>query len=210
MSALLIRIPVMSMGLSVYLLDLGAARGAIGSGDEKLRRMIGGRFKRQIAAADVEFDDEVQGGAPSRYEALRAVIEGGPFDSRYGFQYGYAYQLVCEFYGKPLFNNDFSPYRGSWLEEVDAGLAQLGIKAVELTEFAYGAPPSPLPRPEWVPGYGEWSPEKCREALDQWENTTPDERQALDSEVREAIESCVEWLRAAQKKEGFGVAGFNH
>ena len=200
----------MSMGLSVYLVDLRVARDAIGSGDVKLRRMIGGRFKRQIASADEQFSHEIEQGAPSRYEALRAVIEGGPFDDRYGFQYGYAYQLVCEFYGKALFNNDFSPYRGSWLEDVDAGLAQLGIKAVELTEFTYGSPPSPLPRPEWVPEYGEWSPEECREALAQWESTTPDQRQAVDREVREAIESCVGWFREAQKKDGFGIAGFNY
>ncbi|GAA3943835.1 hypothetical protein GCM10023085_27280 [Actinomadura viridis] len=197
----------MSYSLSLYLVDLDKVRGAIGSQDDKLRRMIGGRFKAQIAHSDDWFSSEIESGAPTRYDAVRAVINGGPYDEQYGFQYGYAYQMICEFYGRHLFNNHFSPFRGDWLETVDEGLRTLGIK-VAVTDFMYGSVPSSLPRPEHLPCYGEWAPEECAQALAQWEATTPEQRAALDPEVLEAIESCIEWTREAQARPGTGVAGF--
>ena len=199
----------MSYGLSLYLVDLAKLHGAVGSGDDKLRRMIGGRFKDRLAHDDEYFASEIEAGAPTRYEAVRAVIEGGPFDKKHAFQYGYAFRTICEFYGRPLFNNHFSPFRGNWLEIVDEGLAALGITAVHVTDFMYGTPPSPIPSDD-LPTYGEWSPAQCEQALTQWEATTPDQRNALDSEVLEAIESCIDWTREAQTRPGWGVAGFGH
>ncbi|MET7621558.1 hypothetical protein [Streptomyces sp. NPDC005408] len=194
----------MSYGLSIYKVDIPTVRGAVGCGEERMRRMIGGRFKRQLAADDEYFAYEIERGAPTRYEALRAVIEGGPFDDEYGFQYGYAYKMVCEFYGRPLFNNHFSPFRGSWLSDVDEGLAELGIKAVAVSDFSYGSLPGPLPSTD-LPRYGEWSPAQCREALAQWEASTPQQHGAVDPEVLAAIESCVDWIREA---DGKGIVGF--
>ncbi|GAA4897219.1 hypothetical protein LX16_1162 [Stackebrandtia albiflava] len=186
----------MSFSLSPYLVDLRKARGAIGSEDEKLRRMIGGKFKAAMAHADDWFADQIAGGAPTRYDALRAVVDGGPFDDAYGFQYGYAFEMICGFFGRSLNNNAFSPFRSGWLARVDEGLAALGVTAVEVSEFSYGSPPAPLPRPaEFVPAYGEWSPKQCRTALAQWNAATAEAREALDPEVLEAVESCVAWMR---------------
>ncbi|MFC3999929.1 hypothetical protein ACFOVU_28720 [Nocardiopsis sediminis] len=199
----------MSFGLSVYVIDLAVARGAIGSGDEKQRRMIGGRFKRRLAADDSHFSFEIERGAPTRYEALRAVIDGGPYDERHAFQYAYAYQLICEFHGRPCFNNHFSPFKSGWLERVDKGMAALGIDAATVGDFMYGGLPPGLPRPDDLPDYGEWSVDQCRRALAQWEASTPEQRQALDREVLEAIESCTQWWRDAIAV-GRGVAGFVH
>lgn len=194
----------MSYGLSVYLVDIPTVRGVIAGGDERVRRMIGGRFKRSMASDDDYFAYEIGNGAPTRYEALRAVIDGGPFDEEHGFQYGYAYKMICEFYGRPLSNNHFSPFRGSWLRDVDEGLVQLGIKAVAVTDFSYGSLPAPLPSGE-LPRYGEWSPGQCQEALTQWEASTPQQREAVAPEVLVAIESCVDWMRGAGDR---GIVGF--
>ncbi|CAM5500320.1 hypothetical protein GCM10010329_72920 [Streptomyces spiroverticillatus] len=198
----------MSYSLSLYLVDPSTVRSAVGSGDDKLRRMIGGRFKSRMAHDDQWFASEIAEGAPTRYEALRAVIAGGPFEEPSAFQYTYAYQMVCEFHGRFLDNSSFSPFRGSWLEEVEKGMAALGMTAVELTDFSYGSPPSPLPRPVEVPGYGEWSAADCAEALRQWRASTPEQRDRLDDEVLRAVESVVGWLEAAEAKEGAGVVGF--
>ncbi|XVQ12692.1 DUF7691 family protein [Spirillospora sp. CA-255316] len=198
----------MSYSLSLYLVDLAKVNGAIGGQDDKLRRMIGGRFKSQLAHDDEYFASEIEAGAPTRYDAVRAVIEGGPYDESYAFQYAYAYELICQFYGRRLFNNHFSPFRGAWLETVDEGLAALGIKAVSVTDFMYGTVPSELPTPEHLPCYGEWSADQCAEALTQWEATTQEQRDSLDHEVLEAIQSCIEWTREAQNRPGWGVAGF--
>ncbi|MEU7629480.1 hypothetical protein AB0C34_05780 [Nocardia sp. NPDC049220] len=72
----------------------------------------------------------------------------------------------------------------------------------------YHALPSALPRPNILPGYGEWSPEQCAEALVQWESTTSRDRAAIDHEVLAAIESCIAWIREAQVRPGWGIAGF--
>ncbi|WP_236244547.1 hypothetical protein [Streptomyces sp. CC210A] len=137
----------MSYALSPYLVDIDKARAAVASGDDKLRRMIGGRFKQQMAHADAWFADELGQGAPSRYEALRAVVAGGPFDAAHAFQYGYAYQMICEFHGRWLFNNDFSPFRSGWLERVDEGLREVGVTVVAVTDFMYGSVPAPCRAP---------------------------------------------------------------
>ncbi|MFF0744666.1 hypothetical protein ACFYVL_30130 [Streptomyces sp. NPDC004111] len=198
----------MSYSLSLYLVDPAKVRAVIGSGDDKLRRMMGGAYKSEFPRDDDYFDSEIERGAPKRYDALCAVIAGGPFEEEHAWQYGYAYEMVCRFFGRHLNNNSFSPFRGAWLEEVDKGLARLGITAVEITEFNYGSVPSPLPRPDFVPNYGEWSAEQCATALTQWRASTPEQRAELDPEVLEAVESIVDWLERAAAKEGAGVVGF--
>jgi hypothetical protein len=200
----------MSLSLTLYHVDLAQARGAIGSRDDKLRRQLGGRFKADMARADEWFDSAIEGGAPKRYDALRAVIDGGPFDERFGFQYGYAYEMICRHFGRYLNNNSFSPFRGDWLEDVDKGLAQLGISAVKVTSFMVGGLPDPLPRPDDFPGYDEWSEAACREALAQWTAADAARRAAVDGEVLAAIESCAGWMRAVVAKRGSGVAGFGY
>ncbi|GAA5053671.1 DUF7691 family protein [Nocardia callitridis] len=198
----------MSYCLSVYVVELDTVRAAIGSRDDRLGRMIADRFKAQLAHDDDWFADEIAHGAPSRYDAVRAVIDGGPFVPSYGFQYGYAYQTICQFYGRFLDNRYFGTFRGRWLEHVDDAMAALGIKAISVQEFMYLALPSALPQPDELPGYGEWSPERCAEALVQWESTTPDQRGGIDHELLAAIESCMAWVREAQARPGRGIAGF--
>ncbi len=196
----------MSRALTIYLVDLATARAAVASHNDKLRRMIGGRFKEDFARADHWFSGEIAQGAPTRHDALKAVIEGGPFLDRQGFQYGYAYEMIVRHFGKYLNNNAFSPFRGDWLEQVDRGLAALKL-SVRVTAF-YGTPPSPIPPPDEVPGYGEWSHEQCAQGLVEWDATTTEQRQAVDPEVLSAITDCVEWMRATRAKPGLGVAGF--
>ncbi|MCP3012124.1 hypothetical protein NGM33_02180 [Nocardiopsis dassonvillei] len=197
----------MSYALTTYVVDLDVLHGSVGSKDDKLRRMIGGRFRQHLAHFDSQFDHVVDAGGPTVRDAIRAVIEGGPFDDRHGTMYGYAYKWICEFHGRALFNNDFSPMRYGWLETVDAGLKALGVTAVGVEEFSFGGFPSPIPAPEDLPGYGEWSLTECQKALEQWEAATDEGRAALDPAVLSAAESCVDWCRTAVAA-GRGVAGF--
>ncbi|MFD3683792.1 hypothetical protein ACFWTE_03070 [Nocardiopsis sp. NPDC058631] len=196
----------MSYALMTYVVDLDTLHSSIGSKDDKLRRMIGGRFKQHLAHFDSQFDHT---DGPSIRDAIRAVIEGGPFDERHGAVYGYAYKWICEFHGRALHNGDFSPMRAGWLETVDEGLSELGVTAVGVAEFGYGRAPSPVPAPDFLPCYGEWSLAECQKALEQWEAVTGERRAALDSSVLEAAESCMDWCRSAVAV-GRGVAGFFH
>ncbi|MEU8140231.1 DUF7691 family protein [Streptodolium elevatio] len=196
----------MSLSLSLFIVDPALPRAVIGSGDVRTRRAIGGRFKRDMAHDDEYFASEIEAGAPTLYEALTAVVDGGPFGATHTFQYGYAYRMICAFHGRRVVGNSFSPFRFGWLARVDEGLKSIGVDAVQVSEFGYGLP-SPLPQTD-LPGHGVWSPQDCAAALTQYEAVTEEQLADLDPEVREAIEECADWLREARAHEGRGVVGF--
>ncbi|MGW2400168.1 DUF7691 family protein [Kitasatospora sp. NPDC001664] len=201
----------MSSSLSVYLLDIEATRALVGSGDEGLVEAVRGGFGRELAADDEWFSSEIADGAPTALEALRAVVNGGPFTGpgQYAFQYGYAYKRLCSLTGSFLDNSSFSPFRGSWLEMVDEGLRALRITAVSVAELGYyDGLPKPIPHYE-LPRCGEWTHEECLAALEQFEQTKRDgHAPPLEPEVVEAVMDVIGWLRGAQARPGFGVVGF--
>lgn len=137
----------MSSSLSVYLLDTAATRALVGSGDEQLLEAVRTGFGRDLARDDSYFGHEIGEGAPTAYEALRAVVHGGPFSDRedHAFQYGYAYKRLCALTGAFLDNSSFTPHRGDWLSVVDQGLKALHITAVSVEDFSLGCAPSPCP-----------------------------------------------------------------
>lgn len=201
----------MSSSLSVYLLDVAATRALVGSGDDQLLDIVRGRFGDDLARDDEWFASEIEDGAPTAYEALRAVVHGGPFgeDKEHGFQYGYAYKRLCSLTGSFLDNSCFTPHRGDWLTLVDEGLSALGITAVSVEEFGYGGLPAPLPS-TYMPGCGEWTHEQCLRALEQFEATKAKDGAPppLEPEVVEAVTQVLQWLRHAGSRPGFGVIGF--
>ncbi|MBZ4324046.1 DUF7691 family protein [Streptomyces huiliensis] len=196
----------MSSAMSFMLLDLAATRAFIGGRDEKLSHAVRDNFGADLAASDSWFGSEIDRGAPTAYQALEAVINGGPFDEEFAFQYGYAYKRLCELTGYRLSNDNFCPIRVSWLPELDKAMAGLGITAVSVSELTWSLP-APLPFTD-LPGYGEWTAEDCAKGLAQWEATTEEQRRAVDPMTLEVVEECVSWLWAARRKPGFGVVGF--
>ncbi|GAA2725943.1 MULTISPECIES: hypothetical protein [Streptomyces] len=200
----------MSSGLSIYLLDLTKTRALIGSGDDQLLDVIRAEFGDHLAADDRYFESEIEQGAPTAYEALRAVVHGGPFseDKNHAFQYAYAYKRLCELTGHFLDNSNFCPFRGDWLSVVDQGLTALGITAVSVASFDLGSLPDPLPW-TYTPGYGEWTPEQCAQALEQFEETKrKGHAPPLEPEVVETVMDCIGWMRHAASRPGHGIAGF--
>ncbi|MFE0137094.1 hypothetical protein ACFWY6_36890 [Streptomyces sp. NPDC059037] len=204
----------MSSSLSVYLLDVTATRALVGSRDGELLAVIRDSFGDQLAHADSEFAHSIQNGAPTAFEALTAVVHGGPFsdDKNHAFQYGYAYKRVCDLTGSFLDNSCFTPHRGSWLSDVDEGLTALGITAVSVADFDYGTLPEPLPWTD-TPSCGEWTHEQCVRALEQFEATkravdASGQAPPLEPEIVEAVMQCLGWLRHAAARPGFGVIGF--
>ncbi|MFE9773839.1 hypothetical protein ACFYOV_19640 [Streptomyces sp. NPDC005931] len=205
----------MSSGLNLFLIDVAATRALVGSRDDQLLEVIRTEFAGQLAGDDDYFSDAIGQGAPTAYEALHAVVHGGPFsgDKEHAFQYGYAYQRLCSLTGSFLDNSCFTPYRGAWLSVVDQGLRALGITAVSVEDFDQGALPAPLPYCH-TPGYGEWTPENIARALEQFEATKREvdaSRQApppLEPDVVDAVMQCLAWMRHAQARPGFGVIGF--
>lgn len=204
----------MSSSLSVYLLDVAATRALVGSRDDQLLKVVRGSFGDDLARDDGYFGDAIQDGAPTAFEALRAVVRGGPFseDGEHAFQYGYAYSRLCSLTGSFLRNDCFTPHRGDWLSVVDQGLKALGVTAVSVEAFGYSDLPAPLPY-TYTPGCGEWTPEDIAQALEQFEATKRAVDEAgqappLEPEVVDAVMQCVGWMRSAASRPDFGVIGF--
>ncbi|MFE5091038.1 hypothetical protein ACFRCI_11675 [Streptomyces sp. NPDC056638] len=204
----------MSSSLSVYLLDVAATRALVGSRNDQLLEVIRNSFGDDLARDDDYFSHAIEGGAPTAYEALRAVINGGPFSENkdHAFQYGYAYKRLCSLTGSFLDNDCFTPHRGDWLSVVDEGLNALGVTAVSVEDFSYSDLPDPLPY-TYIPGCGEWTPDRIARALEQFEATkraVDESGQAppLEPEVVEAVMQCLGWMRHAAGRPGFGVIGF--
>ncbi|MEU6484816.1 hypothetical protein [Streptomyces sp. NPDC046887] len=204
----------MSSSLSVYLLDTAATRALVGSRDEQLLKVVRTDFADSLARDDDYFADAIDDGAPTAYDALRAVVHGGPFsDNRdHAFQYGYAYQRLCSLTGSFLDNDCFTPHRGAWLSEVDEGLKAVGVTAVSVEDFGYSGLPAPLPS-TWELGCGEWTPDRIATALEQFETARRAEGESgrapsLEPEVEEAVSQCLGWMGHAARRPGFGVIGF--
>lgn len=188
----------MSFALMPFVVDLDVLNGSVGSKDDKLRRMIGGRFRQHLTHFDSRFDHLIEDGGPPIYEAIRAVIDGGPFEDKYSVMYNHAFEGICEFHGRLLANADFSPMRSGWLEVVDEGLADLGVTAVRVGGLGMGRAPSPIPiSSEGHPHYGEWTLAECEKALERWEQAAEEREAAIDPYVLKAAESSMGWCKTA-------------
>src|SRR6478752_6369422 len=196
----------MSSSLSVYLLDVAATRALVGSRDDRLLESIRVGGAAELARDDTYFAHEIGQGAPTAYEALRAVVHGGPFDDdeNHAFQYGYAYKRLCSITGAFLDNSSFTPHRGDWLSTVDQGLKTLGVTAVSVEDFGCGGLPDPLPY-TFTPGCGEWTPGDIAQALEQLEEAgRAGHAPPSDPEVAEAVVQCLGWMRQAREVPGAG------
>ncbi|NUQ95476.1 MAG: hypothetical protein HOY79_02550 [Streptomyces sp.] len=199
----------MSTSLRVVPLYPKQARELIGSRDEELLVAVKKWLRDELPRADDWFEDEIRQGAPTAEQAMRIVLQGGPFIEEYAFQYGYAYERLCRYTGGGgLTSTDsFSSMHYGWLKQVDEGMGRLGINAVSVEQLAQGTLPDPLPFAD-MPRYGEWSHEACTKGVAQWDASTSEQRAALDPEVREAVGECVLWMQIGRANPGKVIAGF--
>lgn len=98
------------------------------------------------AGWSVAIGDLGQSSAPTLRQALGEIIEGTVPAVENGWQYWYAYQLLCGHFGTPLPNDQFDGIRGSALavlEELD-GLHDLALISRRPMPFAL-PPPADFP-----------------------------------------------------------------
>lgn len=176
----------------VYAVDFEKLKGALGSGDDKVRRSICGRFKQRLAQIGENSNDPNDG-----FEAVRHLIMGGE-RTLPGYIYGYAYECVVNFYGRALDNGCFMPSSRDDVEEIERQLKQVGVK-LELMDFVYDHYAlTPFPSSDDFPGYSYWKPTIVQENLPIL--------QAYDGKT-EADQMILSWLEyAAPRNEG--IVGF--
>ncbi|UGT41848.1 hypothetical protein LTV02_39135 [Nocardia yamanashiensis] len=185
--------------IHAYVVDLEKMNGAIGSRDDKMRRLIEDRYRDDFAVDDDIYYPE--NGVAFRADALQTVLRGGPYSPGDGADYAGALHRICEFCS--VFGVSHGPYKGDWLSRVDAELATLGVGAVRFTAFE-GRYPGGWSTPE--SGYGEWSHVDCVRANAQFGLTTEEQRRELDDDGW--IELARHLTAAAAGSPGYGIAGF--
>lgn len=187
----------------VWAVDTARLRQVPGSKDDKLRRMIGGRFKRDLADLDDLFDHQIAAGGPNTHEALRQIFDGTvPADVRNGAIYRYAFKLVVEHFGAFLDNNAVYPWRGDFTD-IDRNLAAVGIE-FELGTFFGNDLPIELPYPDDFPLSG-WLDEAAVAAV----HAAPRKQAVVDADLREVVDCIAGWFGEAARK-GRGLVAFYH
>ncbi len=193
----------------VWSVDTNKLRQVPGSKDDKLRRMIGGRFKRDLASLDDLFDHQVAAGGPNTYEALRQIVDGTiPAGVKDGAIYRYAFKLIVEHFGTFLDNSALYPWRGELSSRpegtaLDNALASVGIN-FKLGTFFGTDLPIDLPYPDDFPLSG-WLDEAAVLAV----HAAPAKHAIVDLELRDAVDNIRSWFRdAAAKKRG--LVSFYH
>jgi hypothetical protein len=191
--------------LSLYLVDLDSLNAVVGSGDDRHFDRIAVECAEAMAQADADCADRIAEGAPTAAEALRSVIDGGPFSHRYANDYLDAYESVCSVLGAES-DGVWGPFDFAWPSRIDKGLAALGIR-LSVRAFAGQRLPGGLPAPA-AAGHGQWSGPDCWAALGQWEAALPDQRNELAPDVLEGIEDFVAWIREIKRFPGASIVGF--
>jgi len=130
----------MGYGFMIWAVDTDKLQQVAGSKDEKLRRMIGGRFKRDIARLDDMFDN------PNTYEALRQIIDGSIPEGARGGVYSYAFKLLVEHFGKFQDNGCVYPWNSPDFTDLDKAIRRYG-RAVQIRYSSMGRPPGQSPQP---------------------------------------------------------------
>jgi hypothetical protein len=190
-------------GFMVWAVDTNKLRQAAGSKDEKLRRMIGGRFKRDLARLDELFEDSIASGGPNTYEALRQIIDGTVPEGARGGIYFYAFKLLVEHFGRFLDNGAVYPWSSPDFAPVNAVLKKMGVP-FEVGSLHGSSLPVKLPYPDDFPLTGWVDEAEVKKVAAAFEGAkTPKGEEA-------AIVECVRgWFRDAAA-QGRGLVSYYH
>lgn len=173
----------MGYGFMVWAVDTAKLAAVAGSKDEKLRRMIGGRFKRDLASLDDLFEHDIAAGRPNTYEALRQIIDGAIPEGAQGGIYYYAFKLIVEHFGKPLDNSMVYPWNSPEFDLIDKALADMNVPFQMSRLHGLGLPVK-LPYPDDFPMTG-WIDAARVKAIDEAFAKAPEIE--ADSETRDIL-----------------------
>lgn len=189
----------MGYGVMAYAVDIDKLVALCGSGDDRTRRMVSGRFRERISQLNLDLDWSNERGQPSVFEAIRHLVMGDE-KTLDGAMYGYGLKFIVEFLGQALDNAPFYPCPARHLSEtVDPQLAQAGA-TIRMTDLAFGGAPVPIPLPDDFPAIGHWTAEQVSANVEPLRTAT-----GASAELK----TIVAWLDQAVAS-GQGIVGFYH
>ncbi|MEL6344405.1 MAG: hypothetical protein AAFV53_14905 [Myxococcota bacterium] len=189
----------MGYGVMAYSVSGEAIRSLDGSGNDKIRRAISGRFRRDIMRFNDNFDLSNERGADNMFEAIRHLIMGTDRPLP-GYLYGYAYKFIVDFHGRFLDNGLFCPCNAITIEEtIDPQMAALGLP-MTLSDLIYQDALMSFPSPSDFPAYGFWSESTIKRAHPVFQGA---------SALSEEMDAIRGWVAQAHSK-GDVIVGFYH
>ncbi|BCJ76315.1 hypothetical protein CS0771_58590 [Catellatospora sp. IY07-71] len=187
----------MGYGVMAYAVDIDKLVALCGSGDDRTRRAVSGRFRDRIQRLNDDLGWSNERGEPSVFTAINHLVLGEQ-PTLDGAMYGYAFKFLVEFSGRFLDNRPFYPCRSHYLSDtIDPELAALGA-GIRMSGLIFGGAPVAFPSPDDFPAIGHWTAAQV----------------AADAErLREAstieLKTISGWLDEAAAT-GRGVVGFYH
>ena len=139
----------------------------------------------------------------SHAEALREIFIGQFTEDVNGSRYGWPLECLCRFIGTPLSNEGFSPCKIGWYEELDEVL-ELHRVRLRFADLIY-QPPIPIPRADDWPCVGHWGANEIATI----EPLAGIIQNIDDREVKQALETALDWLRDGVKHPGSFIVGFH-
>ncbi|GHJ42968.1 hypothetical protein Cs7R123_03100 [Catellatospora sp. TT07R-123] len=187
----------MGYGVMAYAVDIDNLVALCGSGDDRMRRAICGRFRSDIQRTNDELGWSNERGEPSVFTAINHLVMGGE-RTLDGAMYGYGFKVIVEFSGRFLDNSPFYPCPSRHLSDtVDVELAGLGA-TIRMIDLIFGGAPVEFPAPDDFPAIGHWSAAKVAANVEPL-------RAAASTEAK----TIAGWLDKASAA-GRGVIGFYH
>lgn len=187
----------MGYGVMAYSVDIDGLVALCGGGDDRMRRVISGKYREDIYRANDELGWSNERGEPSIFMAINHLVLGQEMTLP-GVMYGYAFKYIVEFSGPFLDNGPFYPCSSQYLSDtVDAELAEVGA-TVRMSDLIYGGAPVSFPSPEDFPLIGYWSAEQVAESVE-----------PVRVGAGEELKTIGKWLDQSAAR-GRGVVGFYH
>ncbi len=198
----------MSYTLRVYQLTFDSLIQMCGSKNATLLSNLTERFAREIDENADYFQSEIEAGAPTLAEALHTLIMGSEMQTAYGFQYAYAYELLCKSNGDLFPNEAFSDCDSQWLTQIDDTLQGLGLNA-HITDLCYGSALIKFPRPDDFPAMGSMYPAKVLATYEALAQCTPElfKQHQVNANIQSAILQFKNYCFVAKQNE-CGLVGF--
>ncbi len=178
--------------------DLEHVASVVGAKDEALLADLVEQFAPRIREIDrlVSHYCRDEEGITGR-QAMTHILMGERYSEAFGFVYGYALEILCEYFGELLPNEEWSAMRMAWFDQVDETLASAGVGSSELrvTNLFFRTPPIPLPEIQDFPGIGYVTKAEIGAVL----SAISEGRLAgvSDLEVRESLDQLRGWLQVS-------------